>query len=184
VASTLQEPIDVLSRALDQAEGLLAAVPADRLGAPTPCADWDVSTLVAHLVATPRNFLTMAQGGQPDWSAEPSLPSDWTGEFRAAADELVGTWRRADESATAESVDWQTAELAVHAWDLARATGQAVELDPECAERGLAFMGVALTAENRGAAFGAAVTVPEDAPVYDRLVALAGRDPGWTRPAG
>jgi uncharacterized protein (TIGR03086 family) len=74
-------------------------------------------------------------------------------------------------------VDWQTAEFAVHAWDLARATGQSTDLDPEVAQRGLDFMSAALKPDNRGAAFGAAVSVPEDAPVYERLVAFAGRDP-------
>jgi hypothetical protein len=38
-------------------------------------------------------------------------------------------------------------------------------------------MSAALKPDNRGAAFGEAVSVPEDAPVYERLVAFAGRDP-------
>ena len=45
------------------------------------------------------------------------------------------------------------------------------------AERGLAFMSKGLTPENRGEAFGPAVEVPEDAPIYERLVAFAGRNP-------
>ena len=63
---------------------------------------------------------------------------------------------------------------------MVRATGQSVELLPEVAERGLGFMSVMLTPENRGEAFGPAVAAPEDAPVYDRLAAFAGRavDPG------
>lgn len=177
MASTLQESIDVLSRALDQAADLMSTVPADKLSAATPCRDWDVAALVAHLVAAPRNFVTMARGGQPDWSAEPALPSDWTAEFRTAADELLATWREAGESASPQGVDWQTAEFAVHAWDLARATGRSTELDPRVAQRGLDFMSAALTPENRGEAFGEPVPLPEDAPVYDRLVAFAGRDP-------
>lgn len=74
-------------------------------------------------------------------------------------------------------MDWQTAEFAVHGWDLARATGQSTDLDPEVAQRGLDFMSAALTPDRRGAAFGPAVKLPEAAPVYDRLVAFAGRDP-------
>ena len=56
-------------------------------------------------------------------------------------------------------MDWQTAEFAVHAWDLARAIGYAGRLDPEVAERGLAFMTASLTDESRGGAFGPAVPV-------------------------
>jgi uncharacterized protein (TIGR03086 family) len=67
--------------------------------------------------------------------------------------------------------------MAVHTWDLVRATGMRIGLDPEVAERGLAFMAQGLTEDNRGEAFGPAVEVPDDAPVYERLVAFAGREP-------
>jgi uncharacterized protein (TIGR03086 family) len=172
-----QQSIDVLARALQQTADVLSAVPPDRLSAATPCADWEVGRLIAHVVAGPRNFVTMCSGGQPDWSAEPPLPTDWTAEFRSAADELLRMWRDAGESASPQAVDWQTAEFAVHTWDLARATGQSTDLDPEVAQRGLDFMSGALTSDNRGEAFAPAVTLPEDAAVYDRLAAFAGRDP-------
>ena len=177
MSDATQESIDVLSRALDQTAEVLAAVPADRLLGATPCTEWSVARLVAHVVADPRNFLTMAGGGQPDWSAKPPLPDDWTAEFRSGADDLLRMWRESGESASAQAVDWQTAEFAVHTWDLARATGQPVDLDPQIAQRGLDFMSGALTPDNRGAAFAPAVTLPEDAPVPDRLAAFAGRDP-------
>ena len=172
-----RSPLDVLSDALDQTEAVLAAIPPDALSGRTPCGDWDVARLVAHVVASPRNFIVMASGGQPDWSAEPPLPDDWTAEFRAGADDLLEMWRTAGESASAQSMDWQTAEMAVHTWDLVRATSQSRDLDPAVAQRGLDFMSAALTPEIRGPAFGPEVSVSADAPVYDRLVAFAGRDP-------
>jgi uncharacterized protein (TIGR03086 family) len=175
-----EQSIDVLATALDQAGEVLDAVPGDTLSAPTPCTSWDVAGLMAHLVAGPRNFVLMAGGGQPDWSAPPPLPEDWVGEFRSGADDLLRLWRAAGESASPQSVDWQTAEFAIHTWDLARATGQTRTLEPEVAQRGLEFMSGALTPDNRGEAFGPALTLPDEAPVYDRLVAFAGRDPGWT----
>jgi uncharacterized protein (TIGR03086 family) len=67
--------------------------------------------------------------------------------------------------------------MAVHAWDLVRATGVRTRLDAEVAERGLAFMSKGLTPENRGEVFAPEVPVADDAPVYDRLAAFAGRDP-------
>ena len=78
------------------------------------------------------------------------------------------------------SADMQTGEFAVHTWDLARAVGHTDPLDPDVAERGLAFLSQGLTPDNRGRAFGAEVDVPADAPVYDRLAAFAGRDPSGT----
>ena len=141
-----------------------------------PCRDWDVARLIAHIVAAPRQLLEMSQGGQPDWSAEPApVAGEWAADFRAAADDLIHFWHRPGDDADAGQIDWQTAEIAVHTWDLARATGQAARLDPEVAERGLAFMSGALTPENRGEAFGQEVSAPADAPAYDRLAAFAGR---------
>jgi uncharacterized protein (TIGR03086 family) len=176
MSSELEESLAVLSRALDQTEGVLAAIPVGRLSDPTPCRDWDVARLIAHVVQGPRNFVTMAKGGEPDWAATPPLPDDCASAFRSAADELLQMWRDAGESASPQAVDWQTAEFAVHTWDLARATGQSGELDPQVAQRGLDFMSAALTPENRGAAFGPAAAVPDGASVYDRLAAFAGRE--------
>ena len=64
-------PIVILSRALDQAGDALAAVHADDLDKPTPCADWNVRDLAAHLASGPARFLQMARGEEVDWSATP-----------------------------------------------------------------------------------------------------------------
>jgi len=174
------DSVIILSRALDQAGDVLAAVHEDQLAQPTPCRDWDVARLIAHMVASPRNLLEMSQGGQPDWSAEPAAPvaGEWAADFRAGADDLIHFWHARGSDADAGQIDWQTAEMAVQTWDLARATGQAARLDPEVAERGLAFMSGALTPENRGEVFGPEVSAPADAPAYDRLAAFAGRSLG------
>lgn len=175
MTTTAKQSVEVLSRALDQVADVLSEITADKLSNVTPCRDWDVARLVAHVVAGPRNFVTMSSGGQPDWSASPPLPADWAAEFRSAADDLLRMWHQAGESAAPQAVDWQTAEFAVHTWDLACATGQSMDLDPQVAQRGLDFMSGALTPGNRGEAFASAVTLPEEAPVYDRLAAFAGR---------
>ena len=171
-------PLTVLSRALDQAVSVLGGVQESQLGDPTPCPDWDVRRLVAHLVAAPARFVEMGSGGQPDWSTDPPVGlGEATSSFRANADELLATWRSKGEGADTSMADWQTAEVAVHTWDLVKATGQDRDLDPEVAERGMAFMSTGLTDENRGPAFGPEVQVPGDAPVYVRLAAVAGRAP-------
>lgn len=176
------DSVVILSRALDQAGDVLAAVHEDQLTQPTPCSDWDVAHLVGHLVEAPVRFLQMARGEQPDWSAGPRPVADtWASDFRNNADDLLHHWHQAGEAADAGQVDWETAEIAVHTWDVARATGQSPRLYPEVAERALAFMSASLTPDNRGEVFGPPVSVPDDAPVYDRLAAFAGRAVG--RPA-
>ena len=168
-----------LSRALDQISELLEHVHEDNLHDPTPCHDWDVAQLVGHLVGGVRKFTEAARGQQPDWSAAPEpVTESWTATFDAAADDLRHAWHEVGEDASPQAVDWQVAELTVHAWDLARAVGQPTsELDAEAAERGLAFMSQGLTAANRGEAFGEPVPIPDDAPAADRIAAFAGRDP-------
>ena len=173
------ESIVVLSRALDQAGDVLAAVHPDQLGQPTPCGDWDVAQLIGHLVNAPVRFLEMARGAEPDWSAAPRpVAGNWVADFRSNADDLIHYWHQAGATADAGQVDWQIAEIAVHTWDVARATDQSPSLLPEVAERGLAFMSAMLTPENRGKAFAPPVGVPDDASVYDRLAAFAGRAVG------
>jgi uncharacterized protein (TIGR03086 family) len=179
------ESVVVLSRALDQAGDVLTAVHPDQLGHPTPCGDWDVAHLVGHLVAAPERFLEMARGGEPDWSAGPRpATTGWAATFRSHADDLIHHWHQVGDAAEPGQVDWQTAEIAVHTWDVARATGQSPPLLPAVAERALALMSAMLTPENRGAVFAPAVPVADGAPVYDRLAAFAGRDVTAWQPVG
>jgi uncharacterized protein (TIGR03086 family) len=180
--TTQNDAVVVLSRALDQTGDALARVHPDQLSRPTPCNDWDVSRLIAHIVVAPTRFLAAMHGEEPDWKTEPpAIGSEWAQVFRNAADDLIHAWHQQGDKADPRVVDWQTAELAVHTWDLARATGQSAQLDPEVAERALAFMSAGLTPENRGNAFESEVDVEDDAPVYHRLAAFAGRqlDKAW-----
>jgi uncharacterized protein (TIGR03086 family) len=78
------------------------------------------------------------------------------------------------------AVGQQVANMAVHAWDIARATGQPTNFDPDVGQSALVWARANLKPQFRGAAFGPEVAVSEDAPLYDRLVGFFGRDPGWT----
>lgn len=168
------ESVRVLERGLDQAHAAILAVTDDQLPLPTPCEDWDVGQLMAHLALGPGNMLEMVRGGSPDWSAVPDRVDDPAGTFRRGADELVAHWRQADDTA-----DWQTAEFAVHTWDLMTATDQPVDaLDPAVAERGLAFMSQVMKPDMRGNAFAPERESLEDASPYERIAAFAGRDVG------
>ena len=75
-------------------------------------------------------------------------------------------------------------EVLIHGWDLAVATGQEYRADPASAQACLEFgQGLAVGApEMRDEMYGPVVPVPDDAPVFDRLLGQTGRDPGWTAP--
>ena len=190
----MADSIDLLERALDQTADLIGGIRPDQASLPTPCAEWDVRALVRHLVRQDlRNFVIAAKGENADWGAPTDeLGDDWAGDFREGARELIETWRNADlerpvpmpggRTAPLRSrADHQITELAVHGWDLARATGQNRELAPELAEHALAWARGMLRPEFRGPdkAFGMEVRVDDDAPVYDRLAGWFGRDPSW-----
>ena len=69
-------------------------------------------------------------------------------------------------------------DVATHAWDLAKATGQSTDLDPEVSQAAYQVAQTMLTDDWRNAGmFGQPVAVADDAPVADRLAALAGRTP-------
>ena len=168
--------IDILARALDQTAEVLANVRDDQLEAPTPCDDWTVGRLLDHIVATPDTCAAMMRGEQPDFStAAPQVRAEREERFRAGGDTLLALCSEQGGEAHG-SADWQLAELAVHTWDLATATGQPIDrLDPDVARRGLGFMQENLTADNRGKAFGPAQPAPEDADAYRQIAAFAGR---------
>jgi uncharacterized protein (TIGR03086 family) len=189
------DTVALLERALDQTAGLIAAVDLGQAGWPTPCAEWDVRALVNHLAGPAmRNFLVAARGETTDWTAPAGdIGDDWAAVFRDRAAPLRATWRAADldrlvsgpggEAPLRLSADQQITELAVHDWDLARATRQVLAgLDPALAEHALAWSRGMLRPEFRGPDqyVGLEVPVPGDAPVYDRLAGWFGRDPGWT----
>lgn len=168
------DSVELLARAIDQLERLLAEMSPGQATRPTPCSDWTLADLVDHIVAAPDRFLRLARGEDIDWSAlTPSAGPDPAGAFRASAEELLASM---GSSQAAVPVDWQIAELAVHTYDLARALDRSTRnLDAEVAERGFAFMRKNLTPENREPAFGPQQPTPEGADSYERIAAFAGR---------
>jgi uncharacterized protein (TIGR03086 family) len=79
-----------------------------------------------------------------------------------------------------EAIDrFHIADVFMHTWDLARATGQDDTLDAHtCAAmpEGMANFEEVLRGSGQ---FGPRVDVPDDVPVQDRFTAFIGRDPHW-----
>lgn len=183
--------IDLVARALAQTGEVLARVRPDQAGLPTPCASWNVRDLVAHIVDEVHQFATVTAGGERGGALP--LDDDWQSAYREQADALLAAWRSPGafdrvikfpfgELPAAWTIDQQVAELVIHAWDLAKSSGQPTELDRELGEHVLGWAPGILTDEVRGSEsdgmhIGPEVKVGGDAPLYDRLAALGGRDP-------
>ena len=82
-----------------------------------------------------------------------------------------------------QAVDrFYTADVFMHTWDLARATGQDDTLDADTCAVMLAGMEPMDEVLRASGQYGAKVPVPADAHVQDRLIGFIGRDPAWRAP--
>ncbi|MER5808596.1 TIGR03086 family metal-binding protein [Streptomyces sp. NPDC002033] len=180
---------------------LAAGVPDARLTDRTPCPEYAVGDLLAHLAGLAVAFRDAARKDlgpttdtAPGPGVLPPLPAGWREEIPRILDELAEAWRdpaawagltRAGgvdlpgDVAAAVAAD----ELVVHGWDLARSTGQGYAPDPAALHASHAFLlAAAGEADGGGGIFGPVVPVPQDAPLLARTVGLSGRDPAWTPP--
>ena len=174
---------------------VVAGVREDQLTGPTPCAGTSVAALLDHLDGLAVAFRSAAakspQAGGPTADAD-HLAHDWRTRIPARLEELAAAWREpAAWDGTTEIAGMRmpggaaglTAlnEVLLHGWDLAVATGQPYSVDPAAAQACLEFgQGFAIAApEARDQIYGPVVPVPDDAPVFDRLLGQTGRDPRW-----
>ncbi|MFB7916452.1 TIGR03086 family metal-binding protein [Streptomyces sp. NPDC056061] len=188
-------PTSELESAARRIVGLLDGVDEQELGSPTPCPDFTVRDLLAHVTVLSRGFRDAARKdsgpttGVAPGDALPVLDDDWRTLLPSLLDELVAAWRApaARQGTTRvggvglpaeEALVVALEELLVHGWDLARSTGQ--EYAPD--EAGLRIVLDWLTpgdAPRPEEIFARPVPVPEDAPLLDRTVAMSGRRPDW-----
>ena len=185
------DPVALLARAVDQAGGVIGRVRPEQATLPTPCSSWDVHALVDHIVQDVRFFTARASDTEP--GEGDAIGDDWAGAYRQAADALLAAWQRPGalertvrmpfgELPARWVIGQQVTDLAVHTWDVAKATGQPTDLDGEVGQLALDWGRENLKPQFRGDEasgrdFGAEVPVPGDAPLYDRLAGLFGRDP-------
>ena len=187
----LNDPRPMLVLALDQTQAVIDTIGADELTLPTPCPEYDVRTLLGHLITVIGRIDLALTGGNPL-----DLPTVTTG-----VDDVPAAWkeRRTTLDATlandavltrictlpwgtlpgAAAIGAYTGELTTHSWDLAKATNRTDLLDDSLAVYCLPLVQRAIPAEPRGGhvPFGSVVPVADDASPYDRLVAWQGRQP-------
>ncbi|MXG89692.1 TIGR03086 family protein [Nocardioides sp. YIM 123512] len=171
------------------------AVPEGAWDAPAPVEGWVARDVVRHLVGWFPPFL--AGGAGIELPAGPSVDDDPAQAWRVLQD---GVQALLDDPAYADRTlsnphigevpvpqavaQFFTADVFMHTWDLARATGQPARLDPaRCAEM-LAGMEPIEGLLRGSGQYGPRVAVPDDADAETRLVGFIGRDPAWTRSVG
>lgn len=169
------------------------------LAKPTPCPAYTVGDLIEHIGGLARAFTAAARKDSgPYVEQTPSgqasrLEAGWRSRIPADLQTLARAWsepgawtgmtRIAAMDSPAEMVGLTAAdELVVHGWDLARATGQPYDCEPELLDAASQFLAMFASPDapaGPDVPFGPSRRVPDDAPELDRVVALAGRDAGW-----
>jgi uncharacterized protein (TIGR03086 family) len=157
--------------------------------APAPVPGWTARSVVGHLTGWFPAFLGaggIELPGGPGVDADPA--GGWQAQVEAVqallddpgSSERVFAHPHTGELPLAQAIDrFYTADVFMHTWDLARATGQDDRLDPSyCAEllAGMRTMEAVIRASGQ---YGPAVPVPADADVQTRLLGFIGREPSW-----
>ncbi|MCU1390998.1 MAG: hypothetical protein JWL72_4336 [Ilumatobacteraceae bacterium] len=183
--------MSALDAATDEFGRRLALVSGDAWTHSTPCPDWDVHFLAAHVIGGNR-FACQILGGMPAVEAieqimsSPQLGDDphgaWasTCALQAAAFNAHGALERPidhplGQISGRQFLDFRVFDITLHAWDLARAVGANEQLSPDLVDVVLNIV------ENGppGMGFGIAALgqVPENASAQAKLLDLTGRTP-------
>lgn len=185
--------IELLRRAADPTEAVLARLTNAEHDRPTPCPEMTAAQVASHLIGGLRAFAVVGRGGTLsfDASLDPDLTSDQpAAAFRAAVDEMLAAFAGAERLGATYPMPWgpttgsqlvgfELIETVVHGWDLARGLGIDLGVDDEVAQATLdgARMWVDDSVRVPGM-FGPEVAIDDGTPL-DRLVAFLGRDPKW-----
>jgi uncharacterized protein (TIGR03086 family) len=188
-----------MTDAAEAAARTVAHVQAGQLDGPTPCTEWDVRTLLNHLIVwTSYSLEARAHGGSVsqelidrDFAADPGFAA----AYRAQLDRALtawsdpATWDRSldvmgSPMPSADVAALNIAEMVLHGWDLAVATGQAYSVSEPAVAAAMSAAEANADLFRQYKGFAEPVTVPSGAAPLDRLLALTGRDPSWTPTPG
>jgi len=169
-------------------------------GRPTPCADWTMQDLLAHMTVQQRGFARAVAGERTvlaDWA--PVVEDDPVGAYADGCEQVLAAFAElSDPDApvylpeimdtplpTAMVVGFHLVDNIVHAWDVAVSLSGQVEFDADLLAAGLAVARAVPDDGRRdreGAAFAHRLPNRAGAGPLEETLLLLGRDPNW--PAG
>ena len=191
-----------MAAAATEAAKVVSGVPEGTLDAPTPCGDWDLRTLLNHTILWTSYSAERRAHGESvaedlmtkDFTAEPGFRADYARQI----DRAVRAWSdpkawagelgvMGDATPAADVGAMLIMEMALHGWDVAKATGQEYNADDAVAEAllGIVEAQAELFRKYQGfadaieAPVGATAPAPATASAFDRALRLSGRDPNW-----
>jgi uncharacterized protein (TIGR03086 family) len=182
---------EMLERAFASTRSVLVNVTPDQLALPTPCTSWDVRALVNHMVGGPFYFAaSVNDGAHPEGGASDYTTGDMVASYDDGVAQAVAAFAAPGAFERMITLPFGTLPGSVfitiaatdafgHGWDLARATGQSCDLDPELAsqllEQAQALLPDAFRGPDGQAPFGPVAEAPATARPADALAAFLGR---------
>jgi uncharacterized protein (TIGR03086 family) len=176
------DQLDAHRRAQEVFAGVLANVKPAQLDDGCPCTEWNVKTLINHVV------------GGNQWVAQLAgqelvlLPDDIAAAHEASAEQAQAVFSAPDGLSRMFELPFATipgaafaglraSDVFTHAWDLAKATGQSTDLDHELAGEALGTASALISPAFRGPGrpFGEEQPCPAGRPPADQLAAYLGR---------
>ncbi|MGW6978420.1 TIGR03086 family metal-binding protein [Streptomyces sp. NPDC054932] len=186
---------ELLAEAHDYLLAAVRGVPDGAWGDPTPCTEWTVRQVLNHARLDQQALVMQITGVAP--ATDPFEPADATSdrpvaELAAVLGEAAAAW---DSGRDAESVPTPMGPMpagmgaaaaaldaGIHAWDIARATGQDLPLTEEMAGalEDIAARIVDFVRDSFGK-YAPPLATAQGATRAERLLAFTGRDPHWSR---
>lgn len=183
------DAVDALGRAYDDLATVVAALGPEQYSLPTCCPAWDVRGLLNHILGGALMYTLVNAGQRAGEDAGDVVGTDPTGALEVTAAANLASWRRPGAREGDRSYPWGTfpagagllinlGEVALHTWDLAKATGQPAQIDAEVAQLIYDFYrAIPMDGMRAGGIYGPEISVPESAPVQDRLLGFLSRRP-------
>jgi uncharacterized protein (TIGR03086 family) len=177
------DPLLAHQRAQDAFAHVLVNVTSDQLSSPTPCPEWDVKALIDHVIWGNQRVVERAGGRvaplSEDLGAAHRASAKAAQEAFADRQGLTRIYQLPiGEVPGTTFIELRTSDLLAHAWDLAIATGQPTDLDPELAEYVLAFSDQMMShpgLRGDGRPYGEEQPCGDERSVADRVAAFLGR---------
>jgi len=163
----------------------------------TPCNDWDLRTLLNHVILWTAYSAERRAHGESvaedlmnkDFTAEPGFKEDYAAQIDRAVKAWSDpeAWEReigvmGDATPAADVAAMLIMEMVLHGWDVAKATGQEYGCDDAVAATLLNTVEAQAELFRKYQGFADVVPVPDDATAFDRALSLSGRDPQWKPP--
>jgi uncharacterized protein (TIGR03086 family) len=191
------------ARAVLASVGVVSAIAAGDLGRPTPCAEWTLADLLAHMTVQHRGFAAAAagRGGDPEVWRAGAPAADPVREYIEAAELVIAAFAAPGvlgrgfalpeiiggvEFPAPQAISFHFIDYVVHGWDVARSLGLPHQLDADLVLAALPIAAAVPEGGRRlrpGAAFRPGLVERAYAGPLDRILAMLGRSPDWTPPA-